>query len=358
MRVLRSRDHGSARNALAAVAGAAVVSASVSACSGEASSAIHAAGGNSGTAGSEQSLGAGGAFAAGGPSSGGTRSAAGGAWNAGGTGVATGGTSVAQAGSPNTDGGSTSMAAGGAAATRDGGAANSGSAGAAGAAGGCHSAGLLFCDDFETGTTVGMPPPAPAWALSLNGAGTVVLDGTTPAHSGGKSVHVNSGGGYQTFFVLEGAPVFPAAAALYLRVYVRLGAAMSSGHNTYYKAGAPGAPSSDHETRIGVMNSMLMINQPAGDRGFLSNQNYYNDGNKPGVVFAPQRWTCVEALFDPTHSTFDIWVDGKEVPDLHRTDWQQDPLGSFHFGFEKYAGPDADVWYDDIAVSEGPIGCD
>jgi hypothetical protein len=89
----------------------------------------------------------------------------------------------------------------------------------------------------------------------------------------------------------------------------------------------------------------------------LSNQNYYNDGNKPGVVFAPMTWVCVEALFDPPHSTFDIWVDGKEVPDLHRTDWQQDPLGSFHFGFEKYAGPDADIWYDDIAVSASPIGC-
>jgi len=31
--------------------------------------------------------------------------------------------------------------------------------------------------------------------------------------------------------------------------------------------------------------------------------------------------------------------------------------GSFHFGFEKYAGPDADIWYDDIAVSTQPIGC-
>jgi hypothetical protein len=111
-------------------------------------------------------------------------------------------------------------------------------------------------------------------------------------------------------------------------------------------------------TRIGVMNGMLMINQPAGDRGFLSNQNYYSDGNQPGVVFTPLRWTCIEALFDPPHSIFDIWVDGKEVPDLHRTDWQQDALGSFQLGFEKYAGPDAELWYDDIAVSAQPIGCD
>ena len=224
--------------------------------------------------------------------------------------------------------------------------------------GGCAKPELILCDDFEADTAVGQAPPAPRWKVSLNGMGSVAIDDSVAAHSGKKSVHVASRGGYQTFFALSGAPVFPATGALYLRLFIRLGAPMSPGHNTYYKAGAGGSPSSEHETRVGVMNSMLMINQPAGDRGFLSNQNYYTDGNKPGVVFAPQSWTCVEALFDPAHSAFDIWVDGKEVPDLHRTDWQQDPLSVFHFGFEKYAGPDVDIWYDDIAVSTQPIGCE
>lgn len=223
---------------------------------------------------------------------------------------------------------------------------------------GCAKPDLILCDDFESNTAAGAEPPSPRWSVVLNGMGSVTIDDSVAAHSGTKSVHVSSRGGYQTFFALRGAPVFPAAGALYLRLFVRLGAPMSSGHNTYYKAGAAGMPSSEHETRIGVMNSMLMINQPAGDRGFLSNQNYYTDGNKPGVVFTPLSWTCVEALFDPAHTTFDIWVDGKEVPDLHRTDWQQDPLGAFHFGYEKYAGPDADIWYDDIAVSAQRIGCE
>jgi hypothetical protein len=282
-----------------------------------------------------------------GSSAGGTTAAAGGA----------GGTSGGTSGATNAGSGGTDVT-GSAGATNAGGA-NGGSAGAGGgsAATGCSAPGLVFCDDFETATTDGMPPPAPKWSVALNGMGTVVVDGTTPAHSGSKSVHVSSGGGYQTFFVLSGAPVFPAPGPLYLRVYIRLGAPMSGGHNTYYKAGASDMPSSDHETRIGVMNGMLMINQPASDRGFLSNQNYYNDGNKPGVVFTPMTWTCVEALFDPAHSTIDMWVDEKEIPDLHHTDWQQDPLGSFHFGFEKYAGPDADIWYDDVAVSAQPVGC-
>jgi hypothetical protein len=213
----------------------------------------------------------------------------------------------------------------------------------------------LFCDDFEGGASAGMPPASP-WSVALNGMGTVVIDATTAAHSGKRSLHIDSAGGYQTFLALTGAPVFPVQGALYVRLYMRLQAAMSSGHNTYFKAGAADAASSDHETRVGVMNGMLMINQPAGDRGFLSNQNYYND-QKPGVVFAPMTWTCVEALFDPPSGTIELWVDGKDVPDLHRTDWQQDPLGSFHFGFEKYAGPDAELWYDDIAVATQRIGC-
>lgn len=113
----------------------------------------------------------------------------------------------------------------------------------------------------------------PNFTLALNGMGTVAVDASVPAHSGARSVHIQSANGYQTFFALAGAPVFPAAGALYLRLYIRLGAAMSMGHNT------------------------------------------------------------------------------------HRTDWQQDPLDAFHFGFEKYAGPDVDIWYDDIAISTQPIGC-
>ncbi len=200
-----------------------------------------------------------------------------------------------------------------------------------------------------------MPPPTPKWSSSFNGSATITIDGTAPAHSGAKSVHVKTTGAYQAFFVLSSGVTFPARA--YIRAYMRLGAPMTGGHNTYFKSGAAANPSSEHETRVGVMNGMLMINQPAGDRGFLSNQNYYTDGNKPGVVFAPMTWVCVELLVDPPKSEIDMWVDGREVPDLHRTDWQQDAVGALRFGFEKYAGPDVDIWYDDIAVGTQQIGC-
>jgi len=173
-------------------------------------------------------------------------------------------------------------------------------------------------------------------------------------------VHINSNGAYQTFLQLSGAPVFPMSMTggpVYLRLYLMLAAPMSSGHNTYFKAGPADPTMTNLETRVGVMNSMLMINQPPSDRGVLSNANYYTD-NKPGIVFTPMTWNCVEVMFDPAKSSLDVWVAGKEVPDLHVTDWEQSAIGAFRFGFEQYAGPSAEFWYDDIAVGTKQIGCD
>jgi len=344
------------------------LSALVSSCSGTPSTTgtggRGSGGSASGGAGSGGSA-SGGAGSGGHPGSGGAGSGSGGSASGG---AASGGT-PGSGGIPATGGvpGSGGVSHGGGPGGGPGGNTGSGAAGGRGGVdasgsggaapgGGCSGAGVLFCDDFEK-ATAGMNPPGPAWTTAFNGMGTITIDAATPAHSGTKSVHVG-GSAYQAFFELKGAPIFPASAtAFYVRVYLRLGAAMTSGHNTYFKAGAAANLSSDHETRVGVMNAMLMINQPAGDRGFLSNQNYYVD-NKPGAVIPPMTWGCIEAFLDPAHSTVDFWLDGKELGDLHRTDWQQDPIGAFRFGFEKYAGPDGDFWYDDIAVGTQKIGCD
>ncbi len=52
-----------------------------------------------------------------------------------------------------------------------------------------------------------------------------------------------------------------------------------------------------------------------------------------------------------------MWVNGTEVPDLHSTAWKIDAYDYLRFGFEKYAGPASDLWYDDIAIGTQPIGC-
>jgi hypothetical protein len=64
-------------------------------------------------------------------------------------------------------------------------------------------------------------------------------------------------------------------------------------------------------------------------------------------------------MFDKPRVESDVWVDGKEVPDLHHTDWPQDSYDALRFGFEKYDGtePPSEIWYDDIAVGTERIGC-
>ncbi|MEO5768693.1 MAG: hypothetical protein ABIS92_10115 [Polyangia bacterium] len=340
--LLRFRIPQPAAAGLAVVVFGLLAAAALPGCAGGSGGVSPASGGSTGSGGGGRGMG-----------SGGRAAGTGGEGQSGASGAGTGGRDSG-AGGLTGGGGNTGTGGLSGATGSGGGGLGAGTGGGGSRANGCGDSSLLFCDDFESMQS-GAVPGAPRWTTAFNGMATITIDGTTPAHSGSRSVHVKTSGSYQAFLVLSNAVTFPAR--LYFRTFIRLGAPMTSGHNTYFKSGAAATSSSEHETRIGVMNAMLMINQPASDRGALSNQKYYTDGNKPGVVFAPQSWVCVEVLADPPHSEIDVWVDGKEVPDLHLTDWQQDPVQALRFGFEKYAGPDADIWYDDIAVSAQPIGC-
>ena len=94
--------------------------------------------------------------------------------------------------------------------------------------------GLRFCDDFES-KAVGTSPSAAPWAVQLNGSGAITIDGTTPAHSGSKSVRVHAGDNdYQTLFTYRDSAVLPAPnGRFFVRAYMRLGRAMAGGHNTF-----------------------------------------------------------------------------------------------------------------------------
>ena len=101
----------------------------------------------------------------------------------------------------------------------------------------------------------------------------------------------------------------------------------------------------------------MLVYTVAGDgQSAMSNQNYFTDG-KPGVSLATNGWTCVELLLDHNGPEIDVWVDGVEVPDLHHTNFALDNYDNVRFGFEKYAGPAVDIWYDDIAIGTQRIGC-
>ena len=165
---------------------------------------------------------------------------------------------------------------------------------------------LLFCDDFEART--GLTGP---WTAQLNGSGTVAVD-TTTGHSGTRSVHVHAGDSdFDTFFVLHDATVLPAPnGRFYLRTYVRLGRAMSAGHNAYL-IGESVSSAGGNTLRLGEMNEMLMYTISGDTHGALSNQNYYSD-HKPGVSFPASAWVCLELLIDHAKPEIDVWVGGSK----------------------------------------------
>ena len=95
------------------------------------------------------------------------------------------------------------------------------------------------------------------------------------------------------------------------------------------------------------------------DGGFLEYTTLgdSNAAHATGVQIPPATWTCIEILFDHVKPEIDVWIDGAEIADMHHTNYPLDNYDNVRFGFEKYAGPALEVWYDDIAVGTERIGC-
>jgi hypothetical protein len=213
---------------------------------------------------------------------------------------------------------------------------------------------LAFCETFEASTPGSAPTQAP-WSASVNGDGTVEVDGSV-AHAGKQSLKVH-GSGFSQFLVLSlGNLPAPISGPLHVRAYVRLPDAMTAGHNTFIVADQQASPGTGNAFRLGEMNAMLMYTVSGDTHGALSNQNYYTD-HLPGAALTAQSWGCLEITLDPAKPEIAVRLDDQDVPDLHHADFPLDDYDAVRFGFEKYAGPVGDVWYDDIAVSSEPIGC-
>ena len=230
-----------------------------------------------------------------------------------------------------------------------------GGAGAGGGSGDYCSArsGLSLCETFETQPAGAAQAKAP-WTPAINGDGTVVIDDTV-AHSGKQSLKIH-GSGFTTFLVLNGAPFPPTSGPLHVRMYVRLAEAMTGGHNTFLVADTQAAPGAGNAFRLGEMNAMLMYTVMGDTHGALANENFYND-HLPGAALTALTWSCLEVALDHQKPEVSVSLDGKPIADLHHTDWALDAYDTLRFGFEKYAGPVSDVWYDDIAVGTAPLGC-
>ena len=123
----------------------------------------------------------------------------------------------------------------------------------------------------------------------------------------------------------------------------------------------------DKDLRMGGQNQILMWNREVDDATLpvLSPA-----GVDTSIAPSANAWICVEFAVDGDAGTLSTWVngelieglvvDGESTPDVDQQwltmDWHPD-LADARFGWESYGSVPMTLWYDDIALSEGPIGC-
>lgn len=275
----------------------------------------------------------------------------------------TGSTVGTGGGTPGGGSGGTGSDTGAGAASGTGGGGNDtgGTGSGGGTPGGCAAA--EFCDDFEDGIDA-------AWEIQKDSTPAPVVD-TTKAKSGASSLKVT--GTTQQAFVAYPVP----AQKFYAKANVNfsMGTAEMGGHGWFIVAADNVTQGEESQIRWGSSgnhgHNELDMNVYAGTCGGEKTQ--FSDGASDGlagwngattdpVLLSADTWYCVEIMFDgPSHEAR-VWIDGDELTGLHVTsdtmcaDWS--PTYT-HIKFGGGAnGNIGDIWYDDVAVSTTPIGCD
>jgi hypothetical protein len=266
--------------------------------------------------------------------------------------------------------------------------ATAGSGGAPGAAGSAGApmpppaasrcpATALFCDDFED-DALGQFPGAP-WQNQTGSGATVRVD-ALQAFSGTHAVHVNSpAGAYRRgyFSLQNGSGVFPGAsremfgremlwldatpnATVHWTIIQAEGRAANGTHDAYYRYGG----------------------QQQGGAGFMANyetnMGVSTDCYSHSATRIPtQAWACVEWHFSVATNEMQMWLNGRELTDLHVIDrpttagsgclgngvngeWLAPPaFTTLHLGWEQYQQHtnDTNLWVDDVVISTERVGC-
>ena len=299
--------------------------------------------------------GSGGAGAAGASSG-----AAGASGGSGGAPTAGSGGSAGSAGSA----GTASVGAGGSAGSTAGGAGFGGGGGSS--AGGASGKGILT-EGFEG-------PALPAgWdnfigyvknGMNPQGEYLIAID-TSKKHSGASSVHFHGG---STPAMLT-RPLPANTNKLYVRVWVWLSRQIgnnpsaASNHDTLLGLRKISGMASD-EVRFGEIKGAIGVNEVPTDALSLK-QELWNKG----MSIPKEKWVCLETAFlgdKPTHE-FYAWADGTEVHKITGPDQWHAPIGAdflsgkfveFIIGWQSFSGYTADVWADDLVLSNERVGCD
>lgn len=305
----------------------------------------------------ENPLGSGGA-----PATGGAPISSGGAASGG---AATGGSAPASGGALNSGGSSTggSPSSSGGAGPSTGGAEAGGSPSAGGSdgtggsapSGGSSNQDLLFFSDFESDAVGKIPSTGNAsWTTTLpttydtHGGIVEVQSGT--GHSGTKFVYVKKSNEGQSFLQLIDPAVFPfSGSKVHVRAFIKV-SEWPTNHVSWMEVGS--TTNEQSEMRFGAHQGVLQVNHYPGDQDQIAD----------GVTFNVNEWACIEYSYEPGTKTMMVWLNDEPIPAL-TVDGSFDrggafdpapPIAAIRFGTEIAA---TEAYFDDIAVSTAPIGC-
>jgi len=274
-------------------------------------------------------------------------------------------------------GGSPGVAAGGNAglAGSVGTAGNVGTAGSAGAnpgTGGAAATGdcskLPLCDSFED-TAVGSPPKSSLWTLvpsSASGSSTVDSIG---AHGSMHSLKVVSP---DRRYFRNTSVIGTLGPVVHVRFFLRLDSTLAEGHGSLIVTHPTMVDqySQSNELRFGSQSQVFHWNT---DSDAANIPDVSPNGNAASVKPAANTWYCVELTIN-TNGHLNASIDGVDVPGL-TADGTPTPnidqawvgsapslarytaMADFNFGWQSYGGGALTLWYDDVALSSSPIGC-
>jgi hypothetical protein len=327
-------------------------------------SACSSSGGGGGAGGGGHGSGGQGAGAAGTAGSAGTSGSAGS--GAGGGVAGTAGSGGAASGG--TSGGSSSAGSGGSA---SGGGGATGNAGGGGSGGVADCSSLPLCDTFES-TASGAAPSSALWTLIPNSPGsgdTATIDGTMGAHGSAHSLKVVSN---DRLYLRNSTVIGTLGSVAHVRFYVRFATALAQGHAAMIVTHpmAVDQYSQSNELRFGSQDNVFHWNT---DSDAANIPDVSPNGDATSFKPVANTWYCVELTIN-TNGHLNVSVDGNSIAGLTEDgvstaniddSWvgstaslsRYTMLADFNVGWDSYGAGALTLWYDDVALSSGPIGC-
>jgi hypothetical protein len=218
----------------------------------------------------------------------------------------------------------------------------------------------LVTEDFESGAL-----DDKKWAMHVHGDETITVEQDTVAH-GKNALHIHDPMGASGAYAFVGLTIPDSLKDhFYGRAYVLL-KGVPAGHSVLMLAGSTGFPLADFleiGTDRGKFQPSFQLNKPTTERP--RGETTHQVGTLP-----VDRWFCLEWEFMDQPDRIVMWVDGKLAVNqpLTYSIIKGTPATSsgltggffeYNLGFRAWGralANDVDVYYDDIAISDKPIG--